>query len=675
MSQPFLHELVTCVAAPTCVLSAPDGQIRPAGAQGMFHRDIRHLSSLVVAVDGREPVPVAHRVLDGGRAWFVGALMGIGDTIADPTVRVERTRRATARGLVDEIAIVNDSRVVIEPVVTVGATVDMASVQAVKHGAPTSRAAPDEGSVRWTAGTLGTELGLHATSGEPSTTVDGASLVVRWTPLIPSRHRARLSITVDATGTPSAGFTPGARPDWATHLGVQSDHPAVAPLVRRSVDDLASLVLFDESGDGDRFAAAGAPWFLTLFGRDALWAARFALPVDVGLAAGTLRTLARRQARTVDVEQAAEPGKILHEIRSVPSRIDRHTLPPLYYGSIDATPLWISVVHDAWCWGLAAADVEALLDPLVVALEWLVGHDGFLAYRDESGHGLANQGWKDSGDSIQHGDGAIAAPPITLCEVQGYAYRAALDAARLLDAFDRPGAAAARRFAADLRTRFRETFWIGGSHGRYPAVALDGAGRPVDSLTSNMGHLLSTGILDDDEAALVAGHLGGPALDSGYGVRTLADDHPMFNPLGYHSGSVWPHDTAIAIDGLAATGHGAVAAHLAGGLLAAAGHFDHRLPELFGGWPASEGPPLDYPAACRPQAWSAAASIVILRAALGLTVDVPAGRIVVRPDAAFGAWFPLTVRGLRVGSHRLDIEVDRHGGVSVDTDAPVAVTT
>ena len=340
---------------------------------------------------------------------------------------------------------------------------------------------------------------------------------------------------------------------------------------------------------------------------------------------------------------AAEPGKILHEVRTGPL-IDGLDLPPVYYGTVDATPLWISLLHDAWCWGLGDDEVARVARP--------AGsghgvddrsHEPFLSYRDESGRGLSNQGWKDSGDSIQDAGGGIAEPPITLCEVQGYALPGGArrrPAARRLRPTGRRCRAAVRRRGS--LARFREQFWVDGPAGPFPAVALDGQRRPVDSLTSNIGHLPATGILDDAEVAAVAAQIARPCLDSGYGLRTLADDHPRYNPLGYHTGTVWPHDTAIAIDGLARTGHGDVAGRLAAGLLARRRRtFDHRLPELFGGWPASAGPPLAYPASCRPQAWAAAAALVVLRAALGLHADVPAGTLTIRPDAGFAVLFPL----------------------------------
>jgi glycogen debranching enzyme len=669
VGQPFLHRLVACVRAPTCVLSADDGQIRHDGTQGLIHSDVRHLAELVVTVDGHEPLAVGDCLDDGGQARFVAALVDVGDPISDPTVRLERSRTATADGFVDDIAVVNDSRADVSVTVVVSAACDMATLGAIKLGTASALIAPTE-PMSWQQGPRRTELHVGA-GARVATGAQGDRVLVRWTPAVASRTSATLTLRVEASGGPVEFAAP---PRWAhSDVIIESGHPALAPLVTRSLEDLEALLLTD--GDhGDVFAAAGTPWYLTLFGRDSLWAARMALPVDVRLAGGTLAALARRQAVATDIETAAEPGKILHEVRAGPL-LDGIELPPLYYGTVDATPLWISVLHDAWCWGLDDATVAALLDPLVAAAGWLLRQDGFLSYRDASGHGMSNQGWKDSGDAVQDRRGRIADAPITLCEVQGYAHRAALDGARLLDAFDRPGAGDLRRYAAELRDRFRAAFWITNGDGTFPAIALDGRGEPVDSLTSNIGHLPATGILDAAEIALVADHLAHPRLDSGYGLRTLADDHPRFNPLGYHTGTVWPHDTAIAIDGLAATGHATTAAHLAGGLLAAAVHFGARLPELFAGWSADAGPPAAYPAACRPQAWAAGAGLVVLRTALGLRADVPAGSVEVRPDPAFAALFPLSVRGLRVGSHELHVRVDADGRPTVETDAPLTVIT
>ncbi|WP_425414930.1 amylo-alpha-1,6-glucosidase, partial [Promicromonospora kroppenstedtii] len=405
--------------------------------------------------------------------------------------------------------------------------------------------------------------------------------------------------------------------------------PRLGRWLDTALDDLDALRLTLPGHPDDEFFAAGAPWFFTLFGRDALWAARLALPLDVRIAASTLRVLARLQGTDHDVETAQEPGKILHELRATSLEIPGEgvVLPPLYYGSVDSTPLWICLLADAWRAGMPDDEVAALLPALRGALTWLVEHgdsdgDGFLDYIDRSGRGLANQGWKDSGDSIQWRDGALADGPIALCEVQGYAYEAALAGADLLEAFgpeaasvvgstaggstaggstdaasvqapsagaqsagapsaEAPSAGAPsagtaavlnpaglRAWAADLRARFAASYWVQTPEGRYPAVALDKDKRPVDTLTSNIGHLLGTGILEPGEEQHVADLLLGPAMSTGFGIRTMSTGAAGYWPLSYHGGSVWTHDTAIAVHGMHRAGLAGHARRAVDGLLA-----------------------------------------------------------------------------------------------------------
>jgi glycogen debranching enzyme len=359
-------------------------------------------------------------------------------------------------------------------------------------------------------------------------------------------------------------------------------------------------------------------------------------------------------------ETAEQPGKIMHELRpgtlSIPG--EDVILPPLYYGTVDATALWVCLLHDAWRWGMPAEEVEVLLPHLEAALAWMRDYgdsdgDGFLEYIDTTGHGLANQGWKDSGDSIQWRDGTLAVGPIALCEVQGYAYEAAIDGAELLEAFGRPGADDWRAWAAGLKERFAASFWIDDPAGAYPAVALDAAKRKVDTVTSNIGHLLGTGILDPEQSALVARRLVSPELASGYGLRTMSQDSAGYWPLSYHGGSVWAHDTAIVIGGLAREGFRDEAERLTEGLLAAAAGFGYRMPELHAGDSAGEtSAPVPYPAACRPQAWSAAAAVAVLSARLGLQADAPAGRFAADPDPSAGA---MRIQGLRFAGEARDV--------------------
>ncbi|MFB9412397.1 amylo-alpha-1,6-glucosidase [Dactylosporangium matsuzakiense] len=454
----------------------------------------------------------------------------------------------------------------------------------------------------------------------------------------------------------SAARTGSAPVDGVSELRVRADDRRLDELVRAGVEDLDAL----RRADGpDVYYTAGSPWYLTLFGRDSLWAARLALPMGTAVAAGTLRALARRQGTRHDPDTDEEPGKILHEVR--PPDASYH-LPPVYYGTVDATALWVSTLADAWRWGLPPSEVEPLLSNVERALDWLAGHDGFIAYR-ASAKGLTNHGWKDSGDGVQHADGRIAEGPLALSEVQAYAYRAALDGAALLDVFGRGGGDRWRAWAADLAERFRKAFWCPGG---YPAIALDGSGAQVDSVASNMGHLLGTGLLNAEESRAVAGHVA--ALASPFGVRTVAPGSGGYNPLSYHLGSVWPHDTAIALVGLARDGHRAEAAALVRALVAAGERFGFRLPELYGG----DDAPTPYPAACRPQAWSAAAGPALLTALLGLDVDVPAGRVTISPlwPSPVGGY---RIRGLRIGSGALDVSVTADGAATVHS-APAGLT-
>jgi glycogen debranching enzyme len=403
------------------------------------------------------------------------------------------------------------------------------------------------------------------------------------------------------------------------------------------------------------------------------------LPLGTELARGTLRVLAGLQGTITDPVAEQEPGKILHELRRTTFDDGMGlVLPPVYYGSVDTTALWVCLLHDAWRWGLPAADVEPLLPHLERALEWIRASaragDGFLRYRDHSGTGLANQGWKDSGDAVRYADGRLAAAPMAMAEVQGYAHEAAQSGAALLDAFDRPGAAAIwRTWAARLSDRFRSSFWTSDEHGAYPALALDGTGAPVDAVASNMAHLLATGLLDEKESALVVDRITAPDMADGYGLRTMSALAGGYAPLRYHCGTIWPHDTAIAVAGLARSGNGHRAGELIEGLLAASAAFDGRLPELWGGDPRHRAPaPVPYPAACRPQAWAATTAISLLGSILGIEPDVPGGTLALRPAQISGIG-ALSVSGLQVAGHRLDLQLNADGRIAATTDAALTL--
>ncbi|TDC27379.1 amylo-alpha-1,6-glucosidase [Micromonospora sp. 15K316] len=678
--QPLLHELVGVVRAPTSALGDLAGQIRPTGVQGVFHADARVLSRAELRVDDREPESLARGSAGPHGVRFVGLTRWLGDPGPDPTVRVERLRRVSPGGLTEEIRIVSTASVPVRAVLSIDIACDLAPIEVVKAGgaaealeAKTGR----PGELAWAA------AGITVTVTAEGATTDstgGRATTPRltWPVELPPRGRAEVSWRLDVDDPRAVVVCPPGEPAWS-RPGLRADDRRLVRFLDRSLDDLRGLRLAEAGAPEDVFLGAGVPWFLTLFGRDSLWAARMMLPLGTDLATGTLRVLARRQGTRVDPATGEAPGKILHELRRhefAPG--DGLRLPPAYYGTVDATMLWVNLLHDAWCWGLPAEQVEPLLPHLEAALHWLGAHadadgDGLVEYVDTSEHGLANQGWKDSGDAVRFRDGTLAAPPIVLAEVQGYAHEAAVNGARLLEAFGRPGGDRWREHAAGLARRFRAAFWVDGPYGPQPALALDREKRPVDSLTSNIGHLLGTGLLSTEEEAQVARLLGTDALSGAFGLRTMSTDDTGFSPLSYHCGSVWAHDTAIVLGNLARAGFRDTALTLADGLLGAAEAFDYRLPELYGGDDRSLlGRPVPYPAACRPQAWAAAGAVQLLQAATGLYPDVPGGTVRLAPlaGARLGA---VAAEGLSVAGAPVGVTVDRAGHPTV-TGLPAHLT-
>jgi len=614
--QPTLDELLTVLAAPAVLLSDPDGQVRPEGAQGLYVSDTRYGSRLEIGVDGVD-LHTRSVGLDGSAtARFDGELRR-----DRAVVRLRRDRTLTDGHVVERVELQNTTTdnpaadgvaggVTLH--VVVRARSDLAATAVVKSGAPVDAVVPQVagGGVRWSRNGTGAELLVDPAAAEATTV--GPDAVLTWPVRLEPGERWSVRLTVGPAGGRPAGFVPAAPFRW-TLPEAGAGH--LTALLRRSLADLDGLTLADPhtpEGRYDRFTAAGSPWFCTLFGRDSLWSARLLLPVSTEPAADTLRVLARRQGRRHDARSEEAPGKILHEVHPNGLRAGDLDLPPHYYGTIDATPLWCCLLHDAWRAGLGDHEVAALLPNLERALAWIgrtAGPTGFLTYRGSSGGGLANQGWKDSAAAVRWADGTLAERPLALCEVQGYAYAAARGAAALLEVFGRPGARGWREWADALAVRFRSAFWIDDPDGPYPAIALDHRGRPVTGPASNMAHLLSTGIVTAADADLVAERLARPDLDGGRGLRTLSSTSAGFDPLTYHCGSVWPHDTAIAVLGLAGIGRHGVARSLGEGLVAAAAEFDDRLPELYA---EVDGETFSYPTACRPQAWAAAGAVAVV---------------------------------------------------------------
>jgi glycogen debranching enzyme len=450
---------------------------------------------------------------------------------------------------------------------------------------------------------------------------------------------------------------------------LESDSHVLTEVVRKSARDLIALrIALNPEGEEISLPAAGLPWFLTLFGRDTLITAYQTLSFGPELAKGALFALGRLQGTEENDFKDEEPGKILHEIRA--GELTQRGLKPHspYYGTADATMLWLILLSEYWRWTGDDAFVESLRPNVLAALEWIDRYgdrdgDGYVEYQTRSPQGLGNQCWRDSWDGVQFADGTIPGLPIATCEIQGHVYDAKLRCAELAEG-PLQDAALARRLeteAEDLRRRFNEDFWID-ERGGYYAIGLDADKQKIDSLTSNMGQLLWAGIVPEERAAIVARQLMSDALFSGWGVRTLSSDDQGFNPIGYHLGTVWPHDNSLIALGLARYGFRDEANRIALALLDAASHSAYRLPEAFSGYDRAVSRfPIPYPTACSPQAWATGAPLVLARAMLGL--EARDGRLILQPEIPdeIGRIF---VAGAKAFGRRWDLEaIGRNGHV------------
>ncbi|MCG5454650.1 glycogen debranching protein [Micromonospora sp. PSH03] len=448
---------------------------------------------------------------------------------------------------------------------------------------------------------------------------------------------------------------------------VQADYQVLKDAFDKSVDDLVALrIQTDLDGQVMDFPAAGLPWFLSMFGRDSLITAYQTVCFGPRLTRGALRTLAKYQGDEVDEFRDEEPGKIIHEVRT--GELTQLGIKPHdpYYGTADATQLWLIMLSEYWRWTLDDDLVRDLRDNVHAALRWIDEYgdrdgDGYVEYGTRSPQGLGNQCWRDSWDGVQFGDGTIPVLPIATCEIQGYTYDAKLRIAELADGGPLDDPALARRLRAeaeDLRARFNRDFWIE-DRGGYYAIGLDGDKRKIDSMTSNMGHLLWSGIVPEDRAAILAGHLMSDEMFSGWGVRTVSTAERGYNPIGYHMGTVWPHDNSLIAHGLARYGYRDEANRIITAMLDASRCSEFRLPEAFSGYEREFSRiPVRYPTACNPQAWASGAPLLFLRTVLGL--DARDGQLVLDPAVPEG-FGRILLAGTNAFGKRWDIEVTDSG--------------
>ncbi|MCW2500535.1 MAG: Amylo-alpha6-glucosidase [Frankiales bacterium] len=665
---------VTLIEGVTFCICGRSGDIRTGAEQGLFYRDTRFVSRLELAVDGQALEPLAVQSVTPYAGTFVLRRPPRPGT-ADSTLLVVR-RRYVGNGLREDVTVRNLGREVAGVQLELAVDSDFAGLFEVKEGrvrerTDVQRAAEPDGLRLGRPEGDGAQAVVVRADRAPSTSPAG----LQWQLVVPKHQDVTVSVHVTPVlqgAEAPARFRPGQAVETSEPAAQLAAWRRAAPavstpddglidLLRHSATDLGMLRIFDADHPERVVVAAGAPWFMTLFGRDALLTSWMLLPLDPSVALGTLQTLADLQGVRVDPLTEEEPGRILHEVRAGLDAAAALGGGACYYGSVDATPLFVMLLGELRRWGLERAHVDALLPHADRALAWIEQHgdrdaDGFVEYQRATDRGLVNQGWKDSFDAITFASGAFAEPPISLVEVQGYAYGAFL--ARAHFATEAGDDALARHWAdraSALKQRFNEVFWLP-EHGYY-ALALDGDKRPVDALASNMGHCLWTGIVDEDKAASVAEHLLGPQMFSGFGVRTLATNMGAYNPMSYHNGSVWPHDNALIAAGLMRYGFVEEAQTVALALLDAARHFGGRLPELFCGFDRAEfAAPVPYPTSCEPQAWSAASPLYLLRTLLRFEPWVPFGKLWCDP-AVPPPLLPLRIERLRLAGTEVSLSV------------------
>lgn len=681
-SEPAVHETptVTLVEGPTFCVSGTSGDMDAELPQGLFFRDTRIISDWRLRVDDRLPQQLTVLSSDPYSTTFVARVPPSG---SQTELLLER-RRYVGEGMREDLHLRNLGILPVSVRLSLHIGADFADLFEVKENRVHPRgevsATPEGSGLNFTFQAGSAHRGVRVEAAGAEAQKDRLVFRVDLEPRGEWRTTVLIQPSVDGhyiSGTFPAGTEVGESVPalrmraWreATPDVGEIEDPELHRTLRRSLEDLGALRIFDPEHPENVAVAAGAPWFMALFGRDSLLASYMALPLDPGLALGTLQTLARAQGSTTNPSTEEQPGRILHETRFGLDFPLARGGGSVYYGTADATPLFVLMLGELRRWGIAPEAVEALLPNADRALEWIEKYgdsdgDGFVEYQRMTEDGLLNQGWKDSFDGVNFADGRLAEPPIALCEVQSYVYAAYVVRSHFAhEAGDMEGVEHWARRANDLKREFNERFWLP-DRGWF-AIGLDRDKRPIDALASNMGHCLWTGIVDEDKAPMVAERLMSPEMFTGWGVRTLASSMGAYNPMSYHNGSVWPHDNALVATGLMRYGFVEEAQRVATGILDAAEAFGGRLPELFCGFDRSDyDAPLPYPTSCSPQAWAAATPVQLIRALLRLDPWMSHRQVWVAPawPERYGR---LNVHNLPLAGSRAGLHVDG-GSVTLD---------
>jgi glycogen debranching enzyme len=632
--------LVQILDGNTFVVSDERGDIEASltDPTGLFSFDTRFLSKWVLTVNGQRLNPLSTDDLNYFETRFF-LVPGTGTVYVDSKLSVLR-RRAVGNGFREELTILNHDEKPVDLTIRIDADSDFADLFEVKDalkkkGSYSARVKDGRLLLGYERDTF-TRATVISATGPGRVDKNGLTFKLRLEPQ--GEWKTHVDVVTALVGSGETHEQPKiARPRGRQNMEANLERwLAAAPrfdcdweplreTYRRSLIDLAALRFSPPVAGGKSLPAAGLPWFMTMFGRDSILTSLQALPFAPSLAATTLQVLGEWQGSRIDDFRDEDPGRILHEMRyGELSAFEERPHSP-YYGCADATPLYVVLLEEYERWTGDRKLVRDLEYEARTALNWIDEYadlmgNGYISYRRRNEKtGLENQCWKDSWDSISYRNGRLAGFPRATCELQGYAYDAKVRGARLARQIwkDDELADQLEKQAADLKRRFNRDFWI--ADDEYFALALDTDGRQVDSLSSNIGHLLWSGIVDKSKAKAVARHLLGPRLFSGWGVRTLAEGEGRFNPIGYHVGTVWPFDNSFIAWGLRRYGFKEEAARIAAGVLDAAEFFNGRLPEAFGGYErALTRYPVQYPTACSPQAWSTGAPLLLLRTMLGL---------------------------------------------------------